>query len=284
MTGNGNGNYDALLVDLDGTLLDGQGKMRPRNVSALRALMATGVKVMVATGRSTVATLEVIADLPLETPMLVFNGAGIYCTQEDKLLEERILSNRVLERALQFGEQRNMLTVVQQAKDKFAVAPRTHDEQRALEFFTGMQIVERHELPREYVMRVIYYSAQHAGSKELRADVQDSLAAPLFLTDFPLNLLVSHRDSPLSVVDVHPPSKGKAEGLRFLHETYGIAPERVIAIGDASNDVHMLEAAGLGVAMGGSSDHVQSFADRVIGHHDTDAIALLVEELFGIEV
>ncbi len=278
----GNGNYEALLIDLDGTLLDGTGKMRPRNISALRALIDSGVQVMIATGRSTVATLGVIEALHLETPILVFNGAAIYCPKEKKHLEERVLSNRVVDRALRFGLERELLMVVQQAEDKFAVAPSTHDEKRALEFFHGLQVVEHNALPREYVIRVIYYSAAHESSAALREDVNSALDPPLFLTDFPLNLLVSHRDSPMQVVDVHPPSKGKAEGLRYLYETCGIPAERVIAIGDASNDVQMLKAAGLGVAMGGSSDLVQSCADRVIGHHDTDAIALLVEELFAL--
>jgi Cof subfamily protein (haloacid dehalogenase superfamily) len=274
--------YDALLLDLDGTLLDKSSQIRPRNLAALQTLVERGVQVMIATGRSTVAAMQVIDELSLRTPVLVFNGAALYCTQERKLLEERILSNTVMARAMEFGAERELLTVVQQAQRKFAVAPRTHDEERALEFFHGMEVVERDQLPTEYVIRVIYYSAQHVSSKELREDVQQRLAAPLFLTDFPLNLLVSHRDSPLSVVDVHPPSKGKAEGLRYLQEKLGIDPQRVVAIGDASNDVDMLRAAGLGVAMGGSSPQVQACADRVIGDHDSDAIADLLEELFEI--
>ena len=86
----------------------------------------------------------------------------------------------------------------------------------------------------------------------------------------------------MHVVDVHPPSKGKAEGLRFLEEAYGIPAERVVAIGDAGNDVEMLRAAGLGVAMGQAQEPVQRLADRVIGDHDSDAIAELVEELFEL--
>ena len=71
-----------------------------------------------------------------------------------------------------------------------------------------------------------------------------------------------------------------AEGLRVLHERWGIPAERVVAVGDATNDVPMLAAAGLGVAMGNSFPGTRSAADRVIGDNDTDAIGLLVEELF----
>jgi hydroxymethylpyrimidine pyrophosphatase-like HAD family hydrolase len=82
------------------------------------------------------------------------------------------------------------------------------------------------------------------------------------------------------VCDVHPPCKGKAEGLRVLQELYGIAPERVVAVGDASNDVPMFEAAGLAVAMRESMEEALAAADRVIGSNDSETIGALVEELF----
>jgi Cof subfamily protein (haloacid dehalogenase superfamily) len=273
--------YDALLIDLDGTLLDGESRIRPRNLEALRALEAAGAHVMVATGRSTVATLPAVEALELETPMLVFNGAAIWCPRQERLLEERILSNRVIRRALDLGRERGFLMVTQQARAKFASHPRDADEERALDFFNGVEIVGHADLPDEYVIRVIYYSAQHANSEDLAHDVLAALDAPLFLTDFPLNLLVHQRSSPLQVVDVHPPSRGKAEGLRFLREQYGVPAERVVAIGDARNDIAMLRAAGLGVAMEGCCERTRAAADRTIGHHDTDAIAELVGELFG---
>ncbi len=276
--------FDALLVDLDGTLLDGESRIRPRNLLALRELEASGVHVMVATGRSTVAALPAVEALELETPMLVFNGAAIWCPRQERHVEERILSNRVLRRALDLGRERGFLMVVQKAQAKYATPPRTPDEERALEFFHGLEVVEPADLPDEYVIRVIYYSAEHATSQDLAREVLASLDAPLFLTDFPLNLLVHQRSSPLQVVDVHPPTRGKAEGLRFLSESYGISPQRVVAIGDASNDIDMLRAAGLGVAMQGCCERTNAAADRTIGHHDSDAIAELVGELFGVGV
>ena len=67
----------------------------------------------------------------------------------------------------------------------------------------------------------------------------------------------------------------------MLAERFGIPPERVVAVGDADNDVPMLAAAGLGVAMENAYPAALSAAQRVIGPNDSDAIALLVEDLFG---
>jgi Cof subfamily protein (haloacid dehalogenase superfamily) len=273
--------YDALLLDLDGTLLDQHGCIRPRNLERLRALQETDVHVVITTGRSTLATLHVVEPLEPVHPLVVFNGAAIYCPQRERLLEERVLSNRTLERALLYGAERDLVTVVQTAFEKFATAPRDPEEDSALRGFTDLQVVTREELPTEYVLRVIFFSRDHEGSAAFEREVEENLAQPCYLTHFPLNALVQHQESKLDVVDIHPPCAGKAEALRFLRETHGIPASRVVAIGDGGNDVPMLQAAGLGVAMGNGALGSVEAADRVIGTHDTDAIAELVDELFG---
>ena len=66
----------------------------------------------------------------------------------------------------------------------------------------------------------------------------------------------------------------------MLSERHGIPASRVVAVGDADNDLPMLRVAGLGVAMGNGTDAVKQVARRVIGNNDGDALGALVEELF----
>jgi hydroxymethylpyrimidine pyrophosphatase-like HAD family hydrolase len=54
----------------------------------------------------------------------------------------------------------------------------------------------------------------------------------------------------------------------------------VVAVGDADNDLPMLEAAGLAVAMQVSMPRVLALAHRVIGSNNSDTLADLIEELF----
>jgi len=276
----GNG-YRALLIDLDGTLLDDEGVIRPRNLEALRGAQARGVHLMVATGRSVPATLPAVAPLELTAPLLAFNGAVIWCPAREQALEERILSNRTVAQALRFGAERGYLTFVQRANDRWATPPATEEERAALAKLEGLNIVPRNELPDEYVIRVSWISDRHASSRELGEEVAAAIDQPIYSTDFPISVLSDHRASSLVLVDIHPPCRGKAEGLRFLEESYGIAPAEVVAIGDATNDVEMLRGAGLGVAVGSGMKRAREVADRVIGGNDTDAIGELVGELFG---
>ena len=275
------GRYQALVLDLDGTLVTDEGRVRPRTLAALHDAHRRGVRVMVATGRSELGVQPVLAELDMDTPAVVFNGAGLFCPRERRLLEERLLSNRVVRRCFEFAERTGLLPVVQQAGAKFAPHPRHEHEARALRGLEGLRTVPFEELPREYVIRVTFFSDRHADSDALAAEVEAALAQPLHVTHFPLRALAQHRESDLFVADVQPPCRGKGEALRVLAERYGIAAERVVAVGDADNDLPMLTAAGLGVAMSNSMPRVLAVARRVIGDNNSDTIAELVEELFG---
>ena len=272
--------YDALLLDLDGTLLDDRSLLPARTCEALRAAAAQGVRVMVATGRSNLSAHDVLVELGLDAPAIVFNGAGLYDARRRRLLEERTLGNRTLQRTLAFAEQHGHLPVVMCAERKFALAPRDAAEEAALALMTGLEIVGPEQLAAEYVMRVTLFSRNHARSEDFAAELERAIALPLYTTHFPLRLLASHRASPLHVLDIHPPCRGKGEALRVLEERYGIPPARVVAVGDATNDIPMFELAGLAVAMENSMGEALAAAQRVIGSNNGPAIAELVEELF----
>ena len=273
--------YDAIVLDLDGTLLDEGSSIRPRNREALLAAEAAGVKVMIATGRSSLSADPVLVELDLGLPAIVFNGAGLYCARKKRLLEERILSNRSVERVLAYARERDLLTVVMRADDKLTTRPHDEEEERALRWMTGLKRVERDALEgTEYVIRVTLLSRDHGDSARFAREVEEAVRAPCYITDFPLHVLPHHRDSALDVIDLHPPCLGKAEALRFLREEHGVDPARVVAVGDATNDLPMFEAAGLSVCMAEGMPEARAAARRVIGSNESDAIADLVEELF----
>ncbi|MDA1266982.1 MAG: HAD family hydrolase [Planctomycetota bacterium] len=272
--------YDALLLDLDGTLLDSNERILPRNLEALHAAREAGVRVMVVTGRSYMSALDVLNELDLDTRAVLFNGAAVYCPKQDRLIEERTLSGVTLDALYDHADQTGDLTVVMTAGRKIACVPNLEQARSALDGLHGVEFVEALDRSLEYVIRVTFVSDRHADSGVLAAEVEERVGRPLYVTHFPLSVLPRHRESRHHAVDVHPPCAGKAEALRVLRETYGITSERVVAVGDATNDTPMIEAAGLGVAMGSGMRELREVADRVIGHHDEPVIADLIEELF----
>jgi hypothetical protein len=272
--------YDAVLLDLDGTLVTDDGSILPRTIEALRAARANGVRVMLATGRSDLGVRDVLETLELDTPAVIFNGAGLFCPVKRRMIEERRLSEQVVERALAHARDGSLLPVVVRAGAKFALPPRTPHEEAALRYFDGLALCEGGTLPVSQVIRVTVFSSGHPTSADLAREIETAVARPVYVTHFPLTTLADHRGSPLSVADIQPPCRGKAEGLRVLRETYGIPAERVVAVGDATNDLPMFAEAGLSVAMQNAMAEALSAADRVIGGNNSEALAELIEELF----
>jgi hydroxymethylpyrimidine pyrophosphatase-like HAD family hydrolase len=71
----------------------------------------------------------------------------------------------------------------------------------------------------------------------------------------------------------------KSRALQFLCERWGIERDRVLAFGDADNDIDMLRFAGHGVAVGGMTGEVREAADEVVPGVDEDGVARYVDKL-----
>jgi Cof subfamily protein (haloacid dehalogenase superfamily) len=272
--------YDALVLDIDGTLLDEQSLIRPRTLHAIARAKKAGVVVMLATGRSHWGTREVIDTLELESPAVVINGAGVYDRREDRLIEHYALPEPMVANLLEYAERERLLTVVSAMDGQYARQPEGL-ETHILSDLRSLKIVSAEELPRRDVTRVTLFSLTHDSSQSLHDDTRRAAGDyPAYYTHFPLAALAHFRASTAQVVDAQPDCRGKAEAFRVLMSRYRIAPERVVAVGDANNDLPMLRVAGLAVAMGNATPEAKAAAHRVIGDNDSDALAELIEELF----
>ena len=272
--------YDALVLDIDGTLLDDRERVPERTFAALERARAAGMHLMLATGRSNGGVRPVLRELALDTPAIVFNGAALYCPREDRLLEAYTLNEAVVVRVLAHAGRTGLLPIVARADGQFARPGATPEERRVLESFRRLAAMSLDAIPTDLAVRMTLLSETHGDSLSLYAEIERIVDSPAYMTHFPLAAIASMRDSPVQVVDVQPVCEGKAEALRVLSQRFGIPPERVVCVGDADNDVHMLRAAGLGVAMGNATPGARAAARRVIGDNNSGALADLIEELF----
>jgi len=107
----------------------------------------------------------------------------------------------------------------------------------------------------------------------------------LFCTEQEESAYTSGEHEPLYVhrwrdwaVDLNPSGMNKAVGLRRLLDHLGIPIEQAAAFGDGINDMEMMEAAGLGIAMGNAADELKSKARYVTRSLHEDGIAYAVDQ------
>jgi Cof subfamily protein (haloacid dehalogenase superfamily) len=79
-------------------------------------------------------------------------------------------------------------------------------------------------------------------------------------------------------LEVMPQGLNKASALGLLLEHLGCSREQLVACGDGFNDVHMVEYAGLGVAMANACEPVKAVADFITKSNDEDGVAYVVEK------
>jgi hydroxymethylpyrimidine pyrophosphatase-like HAD family hydrolase len=84
------------------------------------------------------------------------------------------------------------------------------------------------------------------------------------LVGLPLEVI----DSETTSIELQAAGVDKAAGLLALAELLGIAPEATIAVGDADNDLAMVRAAGIGVAMGNANERVHAAANVSVADND----------------
>jgi len=273
--------YRLLALDVDGTLLDSEGVLRPRVRAAVRRAAAAGCVVALATGRRFASAVEVAERLGLDTPLILHNGAIVRRASGQLLAQtplplatahaaaSEILAARAQVLAFLAGDQEAVLT-----------GPAELDSELAALYLADCEapVVRR---PPEALfgdippLTLVVMDAL-ARLDALARRLQSRADCRLTRNSFPLWGRQFH------VLDVLAPSCSKATALRQLADLFQVSLAETVAAGDHWNDVEMLEAAGLGIAMGSAPAGVQARADRVAPPSDHEGLAAVLDTLeFG---
>lgn len=254
-----------IALDLDGTLFGDDLVISPRVRRTITAAQAAGHLVTLATGRSFTATQPFAADLNLTDPLITFQGAVVRTAAE--IIWQRTLPLEVARRVIRFAEERGFPTHVYLPEGVFAAA----------------------RTPETSV-----YEAMHPG---VTIQFVGSLSA--FLTVDPIKFLMildparteavreelaTHLGSTAAVVRSHSlfvevthPEVNKGQALLALARRAAIPRDRILAVGDHHNDLPLIRAAGIGVAMGNAAPVLKEAADWVAPALHDDGAAVAIE-------
>ena len=242
-----------VFFDIDGTLIDiGAKGMSPKTREALLGLKARGIKICVATGRAP-STLPDFGGVEFDA-YLAFNGAYCYDRQGEIFsnpIEKRDVV-KVIENCTRMGRPVSLAT-----RTRLAANGRDDD---LSDYYTNacltLTVAEDFEKAvDEQVYQIMMGCRQEdhgaiiAGADGVRITAWWYRAA-----------------------DVIPADGGKGTGIQKVLEHYGLKKEEAMAFGDGNNDIEMLEAVGIGVAMENGSDTLKAVAGDVCGPVGADGV------------
>ncbi|MGD9723702.1 MAG: Cof-type HAD-IIB family hydrolase [Pirellulales bacterium] len=270
-----------LAIDVDGTLVNSRHELTDRTRQAILRARRAGVEIVLATGRRYSRVLPLVEPLALNVPLVTASGALIKRASDHNTLFRAQFNDGALERCLR---------IIHAAGHEAVVYADTFEQ--GFDFYCASLEAKSAELA-EFYQRNLGFgrlwpklsSRAPAGifagfSMGTRSQMR-SLEAEL-MRQLPDELYVHVLRSPRYIgfmCEIAPSGVSKWTGVRHLADDWGIGPEEICAVGDDVNDIPMIRAAGLGVAMGNALPEVKAVADRVAPRNDEDGLVAVVDWL-----
>jgi Cof subfamily protein (haloacid dehalogenase superfamily) len=260
-----------IVLDVDGTLLDPTHKIAPATAAAVQRARRAGLHVLLASGRSARSMLDVLAELGLDGPAIAFNGALTFRLERGAM---RVLAETPLPRDSAVAA----LTLARE--HGIEVGWFTRDDWRVAALGPGIE--EEWWLTEEPPLIEPGLPDGAPEAFKLMCIAADSHGTPaLHALRARLPAGVSGQFSHPRYLELIAPGVDKARALRATCAALGLSPAQLAAIGDAENDIAMLRAVGIGIAMGNAAPAVIAAADRVTDTNARDGAARAIDALLA---
>ncbi|RWR02173.1 pyridoxal phosphate phosphatase [[Pantoea] beijingensis] len=262
--------YRIIALDLDGTLLTPQKTILPASLDALAQARKAGVKVLIVTGRHHVAIHPFYQALALDTPAICCNGTYLYDYHAKKVLASDPLRKSQAQRVIQMLDEQAIHGLLYVDNAMLYQTPTGH----VTRTINWAQSLPEHQRPTFLHVDSLSEAAQQAESIwKFALSHPDTRALQDFAEKVEAELGLACEWSWQDQVDIAQQGNSKGKRLAQWVEHAGFQMSDVLAFGDNYNDLSMLEAAGLGIAMGNADDAIKARADRVIGTNLEPGIA-----------
>ncbi|HHW87687.1 MAG TPA: Cof-type HAD-IIB family hydrolase [Chloroflexi bacterium] len=249
-----------LALDLDDTLLDAQKRVSAANLAALECWLAAGHEIVVATGRPPRSVTPVLPAILHSAPRIVYNGA-------QAIVDGRVVyANPLPATAVQ-----QMLNWTAQTGEEWWIGLEIEDQLFVNRHFAKPDpfiVADLWEMCAQPVSKMIFFFPNGRGD----------IAPLLAVVPAEARALVTPK---FSVVQLCARTADKAEALRHLLRQRQLSMDAVAAIGDDINDVEMVRASGIGIAVDNALPEVKAVADWIVPGHDADGVAHAIHRLLG---
>ena len=260
-----------VATDIDGTILNWDGKFSPKVIDCIHNLDKSGIKVILVTGRMHSSTFPIAHELGLRNPIVSYQGGLIKDIKGKTLFQKPLPKNyakEIINWAHEKGAHINLYL-----DDKLYVE---QDDDAIKRYVIGKFV--------DYTVCPFWQLKIENVNKILAIDYNDADNVTSWVEE------LSEKYPELYMVKSTPyfceignKEAKKSTGIEFLCEKWGIKKEEVLAIGDQNNDIELLKAGGIAVAMGNATEELKKYADFVTGTVENDGFVTAIEKFVGVK-
>jgi Cof subfamily protein (haloacid dehalogenase superfamily) len=264
------------ISDLDGTLLQNNGTLSDFSKRELTHLLNNGLYFTVASARSVVAMRKILADVPIQLPVIEFNGAFIS--------------------DLATGRHEIINQLEQELVPEILHLVNKHDCIPFISSFNGNEDCLYYERVTNYGMQWYFDDRTHHKDKRLRHTAKHSQNFKDQIVCFTiidqkeklLDLAAAIKEHSMGKVEihlfenqyspgwywltVHDKRASKDQAIQVLLERLGISKNELTVFGDNSNDIKMFKLAGQSVAVSNATEELKQYASQIIGTNEEDSV------------
>lgn len=263
-----------IAIDMDGTLLNSKKELLEETKQYFKDFhkKETDTLLVLCTGRPESGIRPYLKDLGyLEENHYIIsqNGANIYESRTGKRVMDAFLDSAAIQKWIELGKKHG-ISVMGAGVDYYYCFDQEPTEW--MEFDVKLVSGKLKRIPTKESLNTDFYKILLMGDEEQ-------------LNEFETFIPQEWRDefyvvrSQKYLVEVLTKGVNKAFGLEQLAKELNIQPSEIAAIGDAANDIEMLEYAGLAIAMGNASEEVKAVSDIVTDTNENNGVIKAIDQL-----
>lgn len=263
--------YDLAAFDMDGTLLDSNKQLRQDSLDMIHEAVEAGKVLTLSTGRC-MPELQVFEEALKEVQYYIcVSGALVYDNYKKEAIISSVIPDKIVREILELTKPHDLMHHLLSwdslmEKDKVENIERYHMTPYKESYQTCCLLVDNIKTWYEEHPCPIFKLNLYCKDLEQRSEMEKLLA----------HLDVEFAYSEETNLELSPSGVSKAEGLRRLCKHVGVSMDKTIAVGDGDNDLEILKAAALSVAMANANEHVKAIADVVVASCDEGGCAQVI--------
>lgn len=253
-----------IATDIDGTILKYNFEFSEKVKNCIRQLTADGIKIVLVTGRMHSAADYLAEELGLDTPVVSYQGGLI--KHKDKILYEKNLDIKFAKAIIKWAKENNVhMNLYMEDKlyvEKDDAIIRRYTGERC----AGFNIKSFEKIKLERINKILLIDFEDENKVTMWKDYLAIKYPELHIVkSMPYFCEICHAEAT------------KEYAVNFLCNSWGLKKEEVMTIGDQNNDISLLAAGGIKIAMGNATEELKSVADFVTDTVNNDGFVKAVE-------
>ena len=254
-----------IATDIDGTILIPDKEFTEGVKSCVEELIKNGITVVLVTGRMNESAQLVAKKLNLKTPLISYQGGLV--TEGDKVLYERYLTEKQAEEILNWAKEEDIHINLYNNDILYSENDCVEIQKYAKRQSVSYIVKKFKDVKKDKVNKVLAIDYEHPEKIDrLEKELPKRFPDLYIVKSTPYFLEFSNKEA------------SKYCAVKFLQEHLGIKVEETLTIGDQNNDISLLKAGGIKVAMGNATEELKKCADYITDTVENDGFVKVINK------